>query len=136
MKRHLQVFHEAFEGVDRLICYSAKANTNTSAYSTPTLRDRKQPFISEFGIDDINATSWNALAGYFGASAPTIDNSTNIVNIHYYKYQYANRLFQWVVMLGNLLKNDLWPNHKPYPAFSLPSSYPLHFLLPKAKLID
>ena len=31
---------------------SAKASTNTSAYSTPSLHDRKQPFISEFGIDD------------------------------------------------------------------------------------
>jgi diaminopimelate decarboxylase len=28
LKRHFQVFSEAFEGIDKLICYSAKANTN------------------------------------------------------------------------------------------------------------
>ena len=28
LKRHFQAFHMAFEGVDNLICYSAKANTN------------------------------------------------------------------------------------------------------------
>ena len=28
LKRHFQVFNEAFEGVEKLICYSAKANTN------------------------------------------------------------------------------------------------------------
>ncbi len=28
LKRHYQVFNEAFEGVQKLICYSAKANTN------------------------------------------------------------------------------------------------------------
>lgn len=28
LKRHYQVFNEAFDGIDRLICYSAKANTN------------------------------------------------------------------------------------------------------------
>jgi len=28
LKRHFQVFNEAFEGVSKLICYSAKANTN------------------------------------------------------------------------------------------------------------
>ena len=28
LKRHYQVFSEAFDGIDRLICYSAKANTN------------------------------------------------------------------------------------------------------------
>ncbi len=28
LKRHFQVFNEAFDGVQRLICYSAKANTN------------------------------------------------------------------------------------------------------------
>jgi diaminopimelate decarboxylase len=28
LKRHFQAFSEAFEGVDKLICYSAKANTN------------------------------------------------------------------------------------------------------------
>ena len=28
LKRHYQVFNGAFEGIDRLICYSAKANTN------------------------------------------------------------------------------------------------------------
>ncbi|MBL7181297.1 MAG: diaminopimelate decarboxylase [Desulfobacterales bacterium] len=28
LKRHFLIFNEAFEGVDRLVCYSAKANTN------------------------------------------------------------------------------------------------------------
>ena len=28
LKRHFQAFHTAFEGIDSLICYSAKANTN------------------------------------------------------------------------------------------------------------
>ena len=28
LKRHFIVFNEAFEGIDRLVCYSAKANTN------------------------------------------------------------------------------------------------------------
>lgn len=28
LKRHFKVFNEAFEGIDRLICFSAKANTN------------------------------------------------------------------------------------------------------------
>ena len=28
LKRHYQVFNEAFDGIDRLICYSAKANSN------------------------------------------------------------------------------------------------------------
>ncbi|MBW2668520.1 MAG: diaminopimelate decarboxylase [Deltaproteobacteria bacterium] len=28
LKRHFLIFNEAFEGLDRLICYSAKANTN------------------------------------------------------------------------------------------------------------
>ena len=28
LKRHFQVFSEAFEGIEKLICYSAKANTN------------------------------------------------------------------------------------------------------------
>ena len=30
LKRHYLLFYEAFEGLDRLICYSAKANTNLS----------------------------------------------------------------------------------------------------------
>lgn len=30
LKRHYQTFYEAFEGLDRLVCYSAKANTNLS----------------------------------------------------------------------------------------------------------
>jgi diaminopimelate decarboxylase len=28
LKRHYQIFYEAFEGLDRLVCFSAKANTN------------------------------------------------------------------------------------------------------------
>jgi diaminopimelate decarboxylase len=28
LKRHFIIFNEAFEGIDRLVCYSAKANTN------------------------------------------------------------------------------------------------------------
>ena len=28
LKRHFLIFNEAFEGIDRLVCYSAKANTN------------------------------------------------------------------------------------------------------------
>ena len=28
LKRHFKVFSDAFKGVDRLICFSAKANTN------------------------------------------------------------------------------------------------------------
>jgi diaminopimelate decarboxylase len=28
LKRHFKVFNEAFEGIDRLVCFSAKANTN------------------------------------------------------------------------------------------------------------
>ncbi|MDD2318040.1 MAG: diaminopimelate decarboxylase [Desulfobacterales bacterium] len=28
LKRHYEVFHAAFEGIERLVCYSAKANTN------------------------------------------------------------------------------------------------------------
>jgi diaminopimelate decarboxylase len=30
LNRHYQIFYEAFEGLDRLVCYSAKANTNLS----------------------------------------------------------------------------------------------------------
>lgn len=30
LKRHFKAFYNAFEGVDRLVCYSAKANTNLS----------------------------------------------------------------------------------------------------------
>ena len=28
LKRHFLIFDEAFEGLERLVCYSAKANTN------------------------------------------------------------------------------------------------------------
>ena len=28
LTRHFKAFNEAFEGIDRLVCFSAKANTN------------------------------------------------------------------------------------------------------------